>query len=97
MEASGAGGFEPWEEPKIRALAAACFHRVAKVNQSAWNFSMLPLSGPNPCTWRGEGEEGGRARQREKRQKTRRQGKSRDPGKGGGQEEAGGGEGYGDT
>ena len=35
VEASGAGGFEPWAEPKIRALAAACFHRVPKVNQSA--------------------------------------------------------------
>ena len=45
MEASGAGGFEPWGEPKIRALAAACFHRVPRVNQSALNFSMLPRGG----------------------------------------------------
>ena len=28
--------------PKTRALAAACFHRVTKANQSVWNFSMLP-------------------------------------------------------
>ena len=47
MEASGAGGFEPWEEPKTRALAAACFHQVPKVNRSAWNFSMLPRDRAN--------------------------------------------------
>ena len=65
MEASGAGGFEPWEEPKIRALAAAWFHRVSKVNQSAWNFSMLPRNGPKTMHMeRGEGEDGGRARER---------------------------------
>ena len=42
VDAPGAGGFGPWDEPKTRALAAACFHQVTKVNQSALNFSMHP-------------------------------------------------------
>ena len=56
VEASGAGGFEPWEEPKTRALAATCFHRVTKVNQFALNFSMLPRGGARTMNMEREGE-----------------------------------------
>ena len=77
MEASGAGGFEPWEEPKIRALAAAWFHRVSKVNQSAWNFSMLPQWGITMNVERGR-EGRGRARERKERQWNKEQGEARE-------------------
>ena len=97
MEASGAGGFEPWAGPKIRALAAAWFHRVTKVNQSAWNFSMLPRWGRTMDMEKHRGG-GGRARERKERQRNKEQGKAREQETwAGGQEVEGGGRGYGDT
>ena len=97
MEASGAGGFEPWEEPKIRALAAAWFHRVSKVNQSAWNFSMLPLNGPKTMDMEGGRRGGGKGQGEEETTEKQETGKGQGPGKGGGAGGSRWGGGYGDT